>query len=75
MNLYEVKLNTPCIIKQLEIEDEKLKIRLMELGLTFGTKLMVKNKSVCKKTLLVVFNNSCFSLKEQTAKLIMVNYV
>ncbi len=75
MSLYEVKLNTPCIIKEINVEDEKLNLRLMELGLIFGGKLLVKNKSAYKKTLLVVINNSCFTIKDNIAKQIVVNYV
>ena len=50
MSLSEVKLNTPCLIKAINVADEKTKIRLMELGLILGTKIVVKNKSVFKKT-------------------------
>ena len=74
MSLYEVKMNTMCKVVSLFIEDEKTKIRLMELGLIEGTKIYVKNKSVLKKTLLVVFENSCFTLKANLAKAIEVNY-
>lgn len=74
MSLYEVKLNTVCKIKFLDITDEKTKIRLMELGLVEGTKIYVKHKSILKHTLLVVFNYSCFTLKDNIAKNIMVNY-
>ncbi len=74
MNLSEVKLNTECLIKQINLQDEKIKIRLMELGLIEGTKILVKNKSVLKKTLLVIFNYSCFTIKYDIAKNIMVNY-
>jgi len=74
MNLLNAKPNTNLIIKELNIEDEKTKIRLMELGLNVGTNLVVKHKSIFKKTLLVVFNNSCFTLKENYAKNIVVNY-
>lgn len=74
MSLSEVKLNTPCLVKEINIADEKTKIRLMELGIVLNTKILVKNKSVFKKTLLVVFNASCFTLKEDVAKMIVVNY-
>ena len=75
MSLYEVKLNTFCKIKSIEVEDEKTKIRLMELGLVEGTEIYVKNKSILKKTLLVVFNSSCFTIKDNVSKSIMVIYV
>ena len=75
MELSNVKLATDCVIKSIHIEDEKIKYRLMELGIIVGAKIRVERKSVLKKTLLVIFNNSCFTLKENFAKKIMVNYV
>lgn len=74
MNLFEAKLNTECLIKAININDEKTKIRLMELGIVEGTKIVVKSKSGLKKTLLIAFNFSCFTLKDEFAKLIEVNY-
>ena len=74
MNLSQAKINTPCAIKSIKIKDENFKIRLMELGLVVGTQIMVKHKSLLKKTLLVFFPNSCFTLKENIAKEIDVVY-
>lgn len=74
MSLSEVKLNVPTIIKEINILDMKIKIRLMELGLNIGTKIIVKNRSIMKRTMLIVFNFSCFVLKENLAKEIVVNY-
>ena len=74
MSLLEAKMATNCVVKSIEITDEKTKIRLMELGLIEGTSIQVKNKSFGKKTLLVSFNQCCFTLKENIAKQIMVNY-
>ena len=75
MELSRVKLNADCVIKSLNIAEEKIKFRLMELGIVRGAKIQVKKKSLMKKTMLVVFNNSCFTLKENLAQQIMVNYV
>ncbi len=74
MSLYDVKLNTACKIQSLNVEDEKIKIRLMELGLIEECVVMVKKKSLLKQTLLIVFNSSCFTLKEEIAKSIVVKY-
>lgn len=74
MNLNEVKLNANCVVKTLTIKDEKTKIRLMELGLVEGCVVYVSKKSVLKKTLLIVFNSTCFTLKENLAKDVVVNY-
>ena len=75
MNLYNVKLNTICKVCNINVQNEKTKIRLMELGLVEGVAIYVKNKSLLKKTLLVVFNNSCFTIKENIAQEIEVKYV
>ena len=74
MTLNDVKLNTECIIKQVEVIDEKTKIRLMELGLVEGSVVKVNRKSILKKTLLIIFNFSCFTLKDNLARKIMVDY-
>ena len=74
MSLYDAKLNTECMVKEINIADEKIKIRLMELGLILGCRLKVENKSALKQTMLVAFNSSCFTLKEEIAKGIIINY-
>lgn len=74
MNLSKAKLNTECIVQNVAVKDTNFKIRLMELGLTPGTKIKVKHKSALKKTLLVVFACTCFTLKENIAKEIEVIY-
>lgn len=74
MNLSQAKLNTMCVVQNVAVKDFNFKIRLMELGLTAGTKIEVKHKSSLKKTLLVVFAYSCFTLKENLAKEIEVTY-
>lgn len=74
MSLSEIKLNVEAVVKEINIIDRKIKIRLMELGLNVGNKILVKNRSVMKRTMLVVFNSSCFTLKENLARNILVNY-
>lgn len=74
MSLSDVKLNTDCVIKNVLVKDEKTKIRLMELGLVEGCVVRVNRRSVLKKTLLIIFNSTCFTLKDNLAREIMVNY-
>ena len=74
MSLNDAKLNTNCVIKSVNIRHEKTKVRLMELGLVEGSVVQVSRRSVLKKTLLIIFNSSCFTLKDNLAKEIMVNY-
>ena len=74
MNLSNVKLCQKCVVCSVNVEDEKTKFRLMELGLIEGCEIYVSKKSVLKKTLLVVFGFSCFTLKENIAKQIGVMY-
>ena len=75
MNLNEVKLKRKCVILNNDVQDEKVKIRLMELGLVEGCFVSIEKRSVFKKTLLIIFASSCFTLKENLAKLIEVKYV
>ncbi len=75
MDLTEAKLNTNCKIIEMNIPQEKVKIRLMELGLNIGSILKVEQKSALKQTLLIVFNYSCFTLKKEIAKYLKINYV
>ena len=42
------------VIKNINISDEKTKLRIMELGLTVGSKVLVKHKSVLKNILLLM---------------------
>ena len=74
MKLSKVKLNAECKIKSVNVKNEQTKIRLMELGLVEGTKIIVNKKSVFKKTLLIIFCFSCFTLKENLAEEIEVEY-
>lgn len=74
MSLSEVKLNTDCVVKSVNIQDEQTKIRIMELGLVEGCVVRVNKRSVLKKTLLIIFGATCFTLKDNLAREIMVNY-
>lgn len=74
MNLNETKLNADAVVSEIDISDEKIKFRLMELGLNIGTRVRVKNRSMTKKTLLIIFNASCFTIKDEVAKGIKVVY-
>lgn len=74
MNLNEIKLNTKCVIKSVNVKDEKTKIRLMELGLIEGCIVSVCKRSILKRTLLIIFNSCCFTLKDNLAGDIVVNY-
>ena len=74
MNLFEAEHNKKCKILSVEIKDFKTRIRLMELGLFVGQVVVVKRKSILKKTLLIFFNSCCFTLKDNFAKQVVVCY-
>ena len=74
MKLSEVELNKVCEIKSVDVENEKTKIRLMELGLVLGCKIRIEKKSIFKKTLLIIFCATCFTLKTNLAEQIEVCY-
>lgn len=73
MTLVEAKLNTNLIVKNINT-DEKTKLRLMELGLLVGNKIIVKKRSGLKRTLLVVFSDACFTINAEIAQSIEVCY-
>ena len=74
MTLSEVKINTKSFVKEVNIPDDKTRLRVMELGIVPGVNICIKHKSISKKTLLVIFSNSCFTLKQNVAKNIVVEY-
>lgn len=74
MNLFEAKINSLCKVQDLNILDEPTKIRLMELGLVIGANVKVIKRSMLKDTLLIVFNSTCFTLKANLARAILVMY-
>ena len=45
MSLNNVKLNTDCIVKSIDLKNKKTQIRLMELGLIEGSLVRVNKKS------------------------------
>lgn len=74
MLLNQAKLNADLVIKNIN-SNSKNKLRLQELGLVDGTKVLIKHKSILKNTMLIIFNNSCFVINNDIAKEIEVNYV
>ncbi len=74
MTIYDCNKYEEFCIKQLNISDPKLKLRLYEIGFFVGSKIKVLNKSFLNKTLLVNVLDSCFTIKGDVAKLIEVDY-
>lgn len=74
MKLSEVELNKFCVIKSVDVDDEKTRFRLMELGLVSRCKIQVTKRSIFKKTLLIIFCSTCFILKTNLAEQIEVCY-
>lgn len=72
MNLYEAKRDVVYIVKDINIEDVSAKIRIMELGILPNTQIKIFSKSLLKKTFLVIFNSSVFSIDSTVAKSIEV---
>ena len=73
MLLIDAKMNTNLIVKSINSLDTD-KLRLIELGLYEGVNVLVKNKSIFKKNLLIFFNHSCFVIGVDLAKNIEVEY-
>ena len=74
MTLNEVKANTKCFVKEINIFDEPTKIRIMELGVVPNVKISIIKKSLLKKTLLIAFASSLFTIKSSMAQSIVVEY-
>ena len=74
MTIYDCNKNEECFVKQVNINDDKLKIRLYEIGFFVGSPIKVLNKSFLNKTLLVGVLDSCFVIKADVAKMIEVDY-
>ena len=72
MSIYDCNKNEEYFITQVNIGDDRLKLRLYEIGFFIGSKIKVLNKSFLNKTLLVYVLDSCFSIKGEEAKLIEV---
>lgn len=72
MRLLDLKINQEAVIKKVLLKDDKLNLRLQELGLYCGSKICILNFSPLKQTLLVKIFNSVFALKSEVAKQIEV---
>ena len=74
MSLFDCEKNKLCKIVSVNIQDEKLKLRLYEIGFFSNSQIKVLNKSYLKSTILVSVLDSCFAIKGDVAKLIEVEY-
>lgn len=74
MTLQNCDLKKYCKITKVDIDNEKLKLRLYEVGFFVGARVMVLNKSCFKQTLLVKVLDSCFAIKSNMAESIEVEY-
>ena len=74
MSLFDCEKNKLCKIVSVNIQDEKLKLRLYEIGFFSNSQIKVLNKSYLKSTILVSVLDSCFAIKADVAKLIEVEY-
>ena len=73
MYLNESELNKFYLIEDVLIEDKKLQIRLMQLGIFPSNKISLIRFSPGKKTVLVNIFNTVFALKVQIASQIMIS--
>lgn len=74
MRLQNAKKYEKCIIKEININDVKLKLRLFEIGFYPGSTIKILNFSFLHKTLLVQVLDSCFAIKSNVAENIEVDY-
>lgn len=74
MKLYTCSQNQNLKTISIDVIDNKLKLRLYEIGIYPTAKIKVLNKSFLKKTILIQVLDSCFAIKSSIAKLIEVEY-
>ena len=75
MRLVELKANQSCLIEEILLKDEKLKLRLQELGMYKGSRVEILFLSPLKQTMLVKIFNSAFALKSNIASQILVSII
>ena len=75
MKLKDCQKHASLRIISVDILDEKLKLRLYEIGLFKGSTIQLLNSSFLKKTMLVQVLDSCFAVKSNIADNIEVEYV
>ena len=75
MSLQCCKKNKLCEVISVNILDDKLKLRLYEIGFFPSSKIKILNMSHLKKTMLVQVLDSCFIIKSEMAEQIEVKYV
>lgn len=74
MRLKNCKNNEKYKVVCLHDMEDKLKLRLYEIGFFPNSNITVLNKSYLKHTLLVQVLDSCFAIKDKIANLIEVDY-
>ena len=71
-NLSNVKLRKSYTIEGIATSLEKIKRRLLELGLTKGQKVVVVRKSLLGKVFLIEIRGYTLSLRKSVAKVVIV---
>ncbi len=74
MKLQDCKKNENLKIVTINIDDDKLKLRLYEIGFFPSSKIKILNTSSVKNTMLVQVLDSCFAIKREVASRIEVEY-
>lgn len=75
MMLSNCEINRKCRVVKLNFENNKLQLRLAEIGFFVGSEIEVLKLSVLKKTILIKVLDSCFAIKSSMAQNIEVEYV
>ena len=74
MTLCECKKNVFYKVVSIVSYDEKLKLRLYEVGFFPGSLIKILNKSFSNKTILVHVLDSCFAMQSDIANIVEVEY-
>ena len=72
MTLNNCDINKKYSVKSINTNNNKLKLRLYEIGFFNSSEVRILNKSFAGKTLLISVLDSCFAIKSEMAKCIEV---
>lgn len=75
MKLSELKINTKFKITKNYIDDDKLRMRIKELGLYENAECVLYKKSMLGNTFLLNILNTFFAIKKNVAKQIEVEKI
>ncbi len=75
MTLFEGTINKPYKISAIQTDDEALKHRLLSLGITKDSQVLIERFSSNKATLAILINRAKIALRDTEAQGIMIESI